>query len=123
MDFVIVFFRDILNGPLYYVITVINSILICSCIGYLGERYLNEKKLRLEHAATHAAIANSVNGDEELREGGAGNQEQGVTTEVAQEIVKQAVNPTEVKEELVSNENVVYNSTTISSDELLDDDY
>lgn len=126
MDFVIVFFRDVLNGPLYYVVAVINSILICSCIGYLGERYLNEKKLRLEHAATHAALANNVNGegdDQAQREGIPGSQDQSLTTEVAEEIVKQAVNPTEAKEEVVSNENVVYNSTTISSDELLDDDY
>ena len=44
MDFIILFFRDILDGPLYWIIVVINSILICSCIGYLGERYLNKKK-------------------------------------------------------------------------------
>ena len=127
MDFVIVFFRDVLNGPLYYVIAVINSILICSCIGYMGERYLNEKKIRLEHAATHAAIANSVNGDGEgsqvQRDGIPGSQAQGVTTEVAEEIVSKAVSITQQKEEPVPNEEVVYNSTTISSEELLDDDY
>lgn len=46
LDFVITFFRDILDGPLYIAIVIINSILICSCIGYLGERYLNHKKIK-----------------------------------------------------------------------------
>lgn len=44
VDIIIIFFRDILSGPLYVFITIINSILICSCIGYMGERYLNDKK-------------------------------------------------------------------------------
>ena len=42
MDFIIAFFRDFLDGPVYIFVTVVNSILICSCIGYLGERYLNK---------------------------------------------------------------------------------
>ena len=46
MDFVIVFFRDVLDGPLYIAIVVINSILICSCIGYLAEQSLNRKKAK-----------------------------------------------------------------------------
>ena len=122
MDFVIVFFRDILSGPLYYVIAVINSILICSCIGYLGERYLNEKKLRLEYVASHATVANANNGEGAVQAQNVDGQKQAPVTQVAEEIVKHAVNPTEVKKE-ISNEEVVYNSTTISSDELLDDDY
>lgn len=44
MDFIITFFRDILDGPLYIIVVILNTILICSCIGYLGERYLNNKK-------------------------------------------------------------------------------
>ena len=122
MECVIVFFRDILSGPLYYVIAVINSILICSCIGYLGERYLNEKKIRLEYVASHATVANANNGEGAVQAQNVDGQKQAPVTQVAEEIVKQAVNPTEVKKE-ISNEEVVYNSTTISSDELLDDDY
>lgn len=44
LDFIVTFFRDILDGPLYIVVVILNIILICSCIGYLGERYLNNKK-------------------------------------------------------------------------------
>ena len=44
MDFVIVFFRDVLDGPLYIAVSIVCSILICSCIGYMGEKYLVEKK-------------------------------------------------------------------------------
>lgn len=46
MEFIIHFFRDILDGPLYIAVVIINVILICSCIGYLGERYLNNKKMK-----------------------------------------------------------------------------
>lgn len=45
MDFIITFFRDILDGPVYIVVTVICSILICACIGYLAEK---RQKKRLE---------------------------------------------------------------------------
>jgi len=44
LDFIVTFFRDILDGPIYIIVVILNSILICSCIGYLGERYLNNKK-------------------------------------------------------------------------------
>lgn len=44
MDSFISFFRDYLDGTLYIIICVICVILICSCIGYLGEKYLNNKK-------------------------------------------------------------------------------
>ena len=58
MDFIIVFFRDILNGPLYIAICVINSILICSCIGYLGEQYLNKKNAAKQYNNTYASVSN-----------------------------------------------------------------
>ena len=57
MDFVITFFRDILDGPLYIIISIICGILICSCIGYLGEQYLNKQKEKKEFDATHAVVA------------------------------------------------------------------
>lgn len=58
MDIIITFFRDVLDGPLYVVIAIINSILICSCIGYLGEQYLNKQKKKEEYAATHVEVNN-----------------------------------------------------------------
>lgn len=61
MDFIIVFFRDILDGPLYIAIVVINSILICSCIGYLGEQYLNRKKSQAKFDSTYATVNNNSN--------------------------------------------------------------
>lgn len=53
MDFVIVFFRDVLDGPLYIAVSIICSILICSCIGYMGEKYLVEKKEGEDFASKH----------------------------------------------------------------------
>lgn len=44
LEIVITFFRDVLDGPVYIAVAVLNSILICSCIGYMGEQYLNKKK-------------------------------------------------------------------------------
>ena len=57
MDFIITFFRDVLDGPLYVIVAIICGILICSCIGYLGEQYLNKKKEKEEYDSSHAAIA------------------------------------------------------------------
>lgn len=58
MDIIITFFRDVLDGPLYTVVAIINSILICSCIGYLGEQYLNKQKEKQEYVATHTTVTN-----------------------------------------------------------------
>lgn len=55
MDFVIVFFRDVLDGPLYIAVSIVCSILICSCIGYMGEKYLVEKKEGEEFASKHTS--------------------------------------------------------------------
>ena len=55
MDFVIVFFRDVLDGPLYIAVSIVCSILICSCIGYMGEKYLEEKKEGEEFASKHTS--------------------------------------------------------------------
>ena len=56
MDFVIVFFRDVLDGPLYIAVSIVCSILICSCIGYMGEKYLVEKKEGEEFASKHTSV-------------------------------------------------------------------
>lgn len=58
MDVFITFFRDVLDGPLYIAVAIVNSILICSCIGYLGERYLDKQKEKQEYAATHTSVTN-----------------------------------------------------------------
>lgn len=60
MDFIVVFFRDILDGPLYISIVIINSILICSCIGYLADNYLKRKKAIEDYNNTYATVGNNV---------------------------------------------------------------
>lgn len=64
MDFIITFFRDVLDGPLYIVIAVIAGILICSCIGYLAERSIIKKREKKKYDQEHfnvdtSSIANS----------------------------------------------------------------
>lgn len=38
MDIIVIFFRDILDGPLYFIVSLLSLILICSCIGYMAEQ-------------------------------------------------------------------------------------
>ena len=38
------FFRDVLNGPLYYIVVVIAIILIMAIIGFIMERKQQEKE-------------------------------------------------------------------------------
>ena len=71
MDFVIVFFRDILDGPLYIAVSIVCSILICSCIGYMGEKYLVEKKEGEEFASKHTSVDDKPLTAEEARKAGA----------------------------------------------------
>lgn len=59
MDFIISFFRDVLDGPLYIGICILCAILICSCIGYLADGYLKKKKQREKYAASHVEIKDS----------------------------------------------------------------
>lgn len=60
MDLIIGFFRDVLDGPLYIIVTIICVILICSCIGYLAEQSLNKKKKKKEYEETHATVSNTA---------------------------------------------------------------
>lgn len=53
MDFIITFFRDILDGPLYIIVAIISGILICSCIGYLAEVSINKKKAKEQYDNEH----------------------------------------------------------------------
>ena len=62
MDFIISFFRDTLDGPLYIVVSIICGILSCSCIGYLGEQYLKKKHAKKEFDSTHVTVSNTVSG-------------------------------------------------------------
>lgn len=60
------FFRDILDGPLYIVIAILNFILICSCIGYLGEQYLNKKKEKKLFKENTVVVSNVQSTDTSL---------------------------------------------------------
>ena len=131
MDFMIVFFRDILDGPLYIVVASICSILICSCIGYLGERYLNDKKTIMEktasknevtgRAAFDAANAPKENAQEVVQNAVAPASEQ--SSEAASiEVLKDEEGDELLEEEIDPNANVNYNITSFGSDKLLDDD-
>lgn len=60
MDFIITFFRDILDGPLYIIVAIISGILICSCIGYMAEVSLNKKKAEKEYEESHADLSSSL---------------------------------------------------------------
>mgnify|MGYP004669822331 CR=1 FL=1 len=59
MDFIIMFFRDILDGPLYIIVAIISGILICSCIGYMAEVSLNKKKAKKEYEESHANLSSN----------------------------------------------------------------
>lgn len=59
MDFVITFFRDILDGPIYIIVAIISGILICSCIGYLAEVSINKKKAKEQYDNEHYQETNN----------------------------------------------------------------
>ena len=59
MEYVISFFRDTLNGPVYIIVSIIAGILICSCIGYLAEQSELKKKQKKEYDNTHASVTNN----------------------------------------------------------------
>ncbi len=63
MDFIITFFRDILDGPVYTIVTVISSIFICASIGYLAEKKQREKKEKeqyVEAPVVSQAVPSSI---------------------------------------------------------------
>ena len=61
MDFIVIFFRDILDGPLYIVVALISGILFCSCIGYLAEQNNLKKKAKEKLNNSYATVANIDN--------------------------------------------------------------
>lgn len=61
MDFIVVFFRDILDGPLYIIVALISGILFCSCIGYLAEQNNLKKAAKEKFNNSYATVANIDN--------------------------------------------------------------
>lgn len=59
MDIIITFFRDILDGYTYIIVSIVSGILICSCIGYLAEVNINNKKSKAKYEESHAKIEDS----------------------------------------------------------------
>ncbi len=57
MDFIVTFFRDVLDGPVYIIVSIISGILICSCIGYLAEQNLLKKKAIEDYKNSHAEVS------------------------------------------------------------------
>lgn len=56
MDFVITFFRDVLDGTVYTTVAVIAGILICSCIGYLAEQSIMKKKNKQQYEQEYFSV-------------------------------------------------------------------
>lgn len=76
MEFIITFFRDILNGPLYIVVSVISGILICSCIGYLAEQSQLKRKAKEKTSLEYADLSQTSN---------VSTQSNGITNNVSQQ--------------------------------------
>ena len=137
MDFVIVFFRDVLDGPVYIAVSIVCSILICSCIGYMGEKYLDEKKQGEDFASKHATADDKPLTAEEAKKALEKSVENpnAPGTEVSSETPQQeapvqqepAVEQSgdgqeEEEEEIEENASVVYAIGGGQVEELLDDD-
>lgn len=136
MDFVIVFFRDVLDGPLYIAVSIVCSILICSCIGYMGERYLEEKKEGKEFASKHTSVDDKPLTAEEAKkvlqtatsqtaENGEAVAQAATDAAQSEEVAEQSPEgATEASEEEESqiNANDVYSIGGGQIEELLDDD-
>lgn len=127
MDFVIVFFRDILDGPVYIVVVSICSILICSCIGYMGERYLEEQKKIKTHndgnkIDSKVATGSQVVATKSVKEP---SQLQEQENEKGQEAFTDSAKNSSANEEIENLppiSQVNYNVANIGSEELLEDD-
>lgn len=61
MDIIVTFFRDILDGPLYIIVSIISGILFCSCIGYLAERNNLKKAAKKKFENSYATVNNIDN--------------------------------------------------------------
>lgn len=56
MDIILTFFRDVLDGYTYIIVSIVSGILICSCIGYLAEVNINKQKLKKKYEESHTKI-------------------------------------------------------------------
>ena len=63
LDFFVTFFRDILDGPLYTGVAITCGILICSCIGYLGEQYLDKFNVKEDTKSESVSSDVSITAD------------------------------------------------------------
>ncbi len=59
MDFVIFFFRDMIDGWIYYTLLVVNIILILAIIGYMGDRK-NAELLKMSMNTVSPSISNGT---------------------------------------------------------------
>ena len=85
MDFIITFFRDILDGPVYIIVSIICGILICSCIGYLAERSLKKKQEKEKYVQVDNT-ANAQNPQNNTNIGVTTTQQQAVPNPVNQAV-------------------------------------
>ena len=60
MKFLLWFFRDFLDGPLYIIVVIINTILICAGIGYFAEKSQIQKKKKQEFNNNYVPYNNQV---------------------------------------------------------------
>lgn len=58
MKILLWFFRDFLDGPLYIIVLIINTILICAGIGYFAEKSQIQKKKKQEFDNNYVSISN-----------------------------------------------------------------
>lgn len=65
LNAIVMFFRDVLSGSTYIIVSLICFILICLCIWKLFRRSIKSKKVREEYQASHVVIINE-NGVEEV---------------------------------------------------------
>lgn len=63
LDFFVTFFRDVLDGPLYTGVAITCGILICSCIGYLGEQYLDKFNVKEDTKSESVSSDVSITAD------------------------------------------------------------
>ena len=77
MDFIIDFFKGI-DGIAYYIILVVNTILIFAIIGYLGEKN-NEKILKMSMNATGVNSSNQPIGNTPVSNANTNNNQGGVS--------------------------------------------
>ncbi len=67
MEAIVVFFRDVLSGTLYIIVSIVCFILICICIWQLIRRNRKAKEMEEQFASSHVVMINAK-GEEETVE-------------------------------------------------------